>query len=154
MNNDVKLQDVPIVGNKHSFFDDGKQSISRHHIAEVVNIVTKENAKELFLNIKDYNNNIYPKSLYDIWVDEVNNHRQSAYGMVLCRNMKEGEPWLYDEDTDYFIECLIPSYDENSVWFVRDINGGWFSINTINSWMSGRLMPLNFDFETFCESLD
>jgi hypothetical protein len=46
---------------------------------------------------------------------------------------------LYAEETDYFVKCSIPKYDENDIWFVRTINGGWFSLNTVNTWMAGRL---------------
>jgi hypothetical protein len=53
--------------------------------------------------------------------------------------MEVGAPWLYAEETDYFIKCSIPDYDKNDVWFVRTVDGGWFSLNTVNDWMSGIL---------------
>jgi hypothetical protein len=61
-------------------------------------------------------------SLYEQWKEEVLNH-----------------DWLYAVDTDYFIECSCPKYDEDNLWFVRTKDGGWFSMNIQNSWQSGRL---------------
>ena len=50
-----------------------------------------------------------------------------------------GKPWLYAEETDFFVECEIPGYDENTIWFVRTVQGGWFSIDVQSSWQSGYL---------------
>lgn len=48
--------------------------------------------------------------------------------------------WLYNPTTDYFIKCSIPHYeDELPVYFVRTLEGDWFSIDYPNDWMSGRL---------------
>lgn len=30
-------------------------------------------------------------------------------------------------------------YDENIIWFVRTVQGGWFSIDVQSSWQSGSL---------------
>ena len=66
--------------------------------------------------------------------------------MVDSDHFKPHAPWLYEETTDYFIECSIPKYDSDSIWFVRTINGGWFSIDTTHSWMAGKLMPIDFEW--------
>lgn len=55
--------------------------------------------------------------------------------------------WLYAYDTDYFIKASIPKYDKKPIWFVRTKDGGWFSIDFMGWWMSGRLMDAGFDFE-------
>lgn len=40
----------------------------------------------------------------------------------------------------FFVECEIPGYDEaNTIWFVRTIQGGWFSMDVQNTWQSGSL---------------
>ena len=30
-------------------------------------------------------------------------------------------------------------YDENTIWFVRTVQGGWFSMDVQNTWQSGSL---------------
>jgi hypothetical protein len=145
------MEPVPKIGDKHHFFDDGKMSESRHFIAEILSVITPEEAKQTNLTRTEYSNNesyLFTQSLYDRWIEEVNDHRQGEYPWVLVdsNHFKPHAPWLYEETTDYFIECSIPGYDADSVWFVRTINGGWFSIDTTHSWMSGKLMPINFDW--------
>ena len=63
-------------------------------------------------------------SLYDHWHnDEMPNH-----------------DWLYETETDYFVECSCPVYDDNNLWFVRTKNdGGWFSMDIQSWWQGGRL---------------
>ena len=53
-------------------------------------------------------------------------------------NLEEAD-FLYAPITDFFIKCSIPKYDDNFVYFVRDISGGWSSIDFPNSWMNGLL---------------
>lgn len=134
------MEAIPKIGNKHSFFDDGKRRESRHHIAEVLSIITTEGAKNTVIR-KD------GTTLYDIWQEEVKDHVSSEY--VSINNTKPGEPWLYATETDFFVACLIPTYDDDTIWFVRDINGGWFSLNTTGYWQSGQLMPVEFNAELY-----
>lgn len=47
--------------------------------------------------------------------------------------------WLYAKETDYFIGCEIKDYDENIIWFVRTVDGGWFSMDIQSYWQGGRL---------------
>lgn len=47
--------------------------------------------------------------------------------------------WLYAKHTDYFVLCSIPNYTEKTVYFVRTVDGGWFSIGYPEEWMCGRL---------------
>ena len=150
----IKMQAVPKVGNKHSFFDDGKRSESRHYIAEVLRVINCKEAKEISFNLSIYdddNETKIHKTLYEIWREEIDRHRQGENFTVLARGAKTtpGAPWLYAEETDYFVECSIPQYDENTVWFVRTVDGGWFSMDVQTSWMSGELMPVEFDFERY-----
>jgi hypothetical protein len=124
---------------------------SRYYIAEVLSVITPEEAKQTNIARTEYYQNepyTFTQSLYDRWVEEVNDHRQGERPCILVdsEHFKPHAPWLYEETTDYFIECSIPQYDVDSVWFVRTINGGWFSIDTTHSWMGGKLMPIDFDW--------
>ena len=55
--------------------------------------------------------------------------------------------WLYAYETDYFIKCKIPKYDETPIFFVRTQEGGWFSIDYNGWWRGGRMMEKGFDGE-------
>lgn len=46
--------------------------------------------------------------------------------------------WLFAQDTDYFVKATS-SYDANPLYFVRTVDGGWFSIDYPNPWMGARL---------------
>ena len=46
--------------------------------------------------------------------------------------------WLYEKETDYLIKATS-DFDENPLYFVRTIDGGWFSIDYPNWWMGARL---------------
>lgn len=145
------MEPVPKIGDKHHFFDDGKMRESRHFIAEVLSVITPEKAKQTNIaRTEYYQNNPYTftQSLYERWLEEVNDHRQGERPWVLvdADHFKPHAPWLYEETTDYFIECSIPGYATDSVWFVRTISGGWFSIDTTHSWMCGKLMPIDFNW--------
>lgn len=131
------MEQVPVIGEQYHFFDDGKIRESRHYMATVVDKITPEQAKDVYINRRWEDT---PVSLYTIWREEIDSHRQSKNFKVLTSgSMEVGAPWLYAEETDYFIKCSIPDYDENDVWFVRTVDDGWFSLDTINTWMSGRL---------------
>ena len=57
--------------------------------------------------------------------------------------------WIWNGDTDYFIGCYIPKYDDHLVWFARTVNGGWFSMDFQSNWNGGLLdvnrnIQLNF----------
>lgn len=155
-------QPVPEVGKTYKFYDDGKIRPSRQYDATVVRILNKEEAKNsmfpLYCNEQsdweettitgDNGNIVGTISLYDKWLDEIKTHTQEGNQCVFVtrdkdghfRELQDGEPWLYVKDTDWFVECKIPGYeDENTVWFVRTISGGWFSMNIQNCWMTGEL---------------
>lgn len=133
----MKKERIPVIGKQYHFFDDGKITHSRHYMATVVDIISPEQAKDIKMNYQNMNILV---SLYTIWREEIDDHRQGEHFKVLTsRPMNVGDPWLYAEETDYFVKCSIPEYDENDIWFVRTINGGWFSLNTVNTWMAGRL---------------
>ena len=115
----AKKKKVPLVGEKYHFFDDGKCGPTRHYIATVKEIISANEAKQRYF---EYFDSGTIKPLYDIWKNETN---------ILDH--------LYAKETDYFVCCSIPKYDDNLIWFVRTKDGGWFSIDVQNSWQSGRL---------------
>lgn len=103
------LQPVPEVGKEYHIFDDGKISPSRHFIAKITKVLPFEKVAD-------------PESqLYKAWEENI----KEAY-------------WLFAQDTDYFVKAES-SYDENPLFFVRTIDGGWFSIDYPNVWMGARL---------------
>lgn len=133
----MEKEQIPVIGNKYHFFDDGKIRESRHYIATVLKKITPEQAKDIYMNYQGTDTSV---SLYTIWREEIDSHRQgNTFKVLTSGSMEEGAPWLYAEETDYFIKCSILDYDENDVWFVRTINGEWFSLNTVNTWMAGGL---------------
>ena len=139
-----ELKPIPKIGSSYHFFDDGKIRESRHYIATVLDVITPEQTKNIMFNRVDWDGDeevLLKVSLYDLWKMEVDEHRQSTNFKVIAAgaSMEVGAPWLYAEETDYFVKCSIPNYDENDVWFVRTIDGGWFSMDTKSWWMSGRL---------------
>lgn len=127
------LSPVPEVGKEYHFWDDGKSSVSRHYIARVERIITPEQAKEIVIVTES--GDFF--TLYDNWVD-----------------VKEQCDFLYDQETDFFVECSCPKYDEHNLWFVRTVDGGWFSIDNENCWQSGRLDVTGERYESiikFCK---
>ena len=47
--------------------------------------------------------------------------------------------WIWNGDTDYFIGCYIPKYDNHLVWFARTKYGSWFSMDIQSNWQGGLL---------------
>lgn len=136
----LKLESIPEVGKEYNFFDDGKISPSRHHKAKVLRVVPYD--EEVIVNRFDYDlDQLVPTTLQSIHKEAVDAHRQGEYVTILNVGAGTllGDPWLYAEETDYFIECSIPGYDDNNIWFARTVDGGWFSMDIQSSWQAGRL---------------
>jgi hypothetical protein len=122
---------VPQVGEKLHFFDDGKVSDSRHYMAIVTHVLTPEQAKRMYVDKRafceshsiefDCNSKL---SLLDIHAEEVKN-----------------TDWLFADQTDYFIACSIPEFDDHIIWFVRtkDSHQSWFSMDIQSNWQGGYL---------------
>lgn len=122
-NNDLKP--IPEIGKYYHFWDDGKVSPGRHYICKCERILTIKEAKNFYVDIPHpyIDDETLQIPLYNHWHDdEMPNH-----------------DWLYSEDTDYFIECSCPEYDNHNLWFVRTKDGGWFSMDIQSFWQSGRL---------------
>lgn len=132
---------IPEINKKYPFFDDGKISSSRYYVATIVQHITLDEAKTIMFNhYSSELDTMIEASLYDIWREEVDDHRQSKNFVVHngC-DTTPGSPWLYAEETDLIIAASIPKYDDDLIYFVRDVRGGWFSMDVTNSWQSGEL---------------
>ena len=121
---------VPQVGEKLHFFDDGKVGDSRHYMAVVTHVLTPEQAKCVFVvdaisfsesHFIDFEEN-KSLSLLDVHAEEVK-----------CCD------WIFADQTDYFIACSIPEFDNHIIWFVRKKDGGWFSMDIQSDWQGGYL---------------
>ena len=129
--NYTKMIEVPQVGQIYHFFDDGKMSKNRHYKAECLEVITPEEAKKVVLEIPtDGSSDTQKASLYNIWRD----------------NVRELD-WMYAEETDYFVRCRVPDFDENDLWFVRTINNRWFSMDIQSWWQVGLLDVSNDMYE-------
>lgn len=133
-----QLQPRPEVGKFYHFWDDGKTSASRHYICKCEEIITPVQAMSKI--ITERCGEKCHVTLYDIWKEEVDNHRQGDTFKVLNgTSTKTGEPWLYAENTDCFVRLSCPKYDKNDLWAVRTIDGGWFTMDVQSWWQGGRL---------------
>lgn len=118
------------IGKFYHFWDDGKSSISRHYLCKCEGIITVEESKELLFESYYWNEDNWYKegndsvalTLYDIWIKN-----------------KEQCPWLYADDTPYFIVCSCPKYDNNNLYFVKTKDDTWFSIDVQTWWQTGLL---------------
>jgi hypothetical protein len=54
--------------------------------------------------------------------------------------------WIWNGDTDYFIGCYIPKYDNHLIWFARTKYGTWFSMDIQSNWQGG-LLDVNRDVQ-------
>ena len=117
----TKKISVPEVGKEYIFFDDGKTSYSRIYKAKVLRVIPY--SEEVYVDKYDYDT----QCLISTFIQEV--HKEEA----------ENFNWIYTPETDYFIECSIPKYDDNTIWFAQTKDGGWFSMNIQTDWQSGRL---------------
>lgn len=126
-----ELARIPKVGEVLHFFDDGKSSDSRHYLAVVTHVLTKEQMKmvswtptECLDHWKDANGewNDVPNDFLGVW----------EYNKQQC-------DWIFADDTDFFVGCAIPEYDEHIIWFVRTKYGQWFSMDAQSCWQGGLL---------------
>ena len=126
MRSEVK-QEVPEVGKQYHFFDDGKIKPSRHSVATVTRVVPFSEAESIKVKVREWDLEIdgpiyVDKPITEVWKT-----------FVTENNL------LMKPETDYFIECSIQEYDDNLIWFARDTNDGWFSMDIQSEWQAGRL---------------
>ena len=115
----------PKIGDKFVFLDDGKWGNSRLHIAIVTNIYDFDDTK----NIK-----------VKIWEDNL-----TQIEVSLSERLKENISYsddLYVTNPQKVLECSIPSYDENLIYFIntKDSMYKWFSVDVQSYWQSGGLL--------------
>ena len=122
---------VPQVGEKLHFFDDGKVSDSRHYMAVVTHVLTPEQAKLVFVDARTVCEN---HSL------ELEDNKRLTLLDIHAEEVKCCD-WLYADQTDYFIGCAIPEFDDHIIWFVRtkDSHQSWFSMDIQSNWQGGYL---------------
>lgn len=141
---------VPKVGETYQFYDDGKLSESRQYNATVLRIITKNEAKEIMfpayrnedgyittMNGGEKEEYVYQKSLFRCWLENA----IECFWIYTTRSVNcriDGQS-KRETITDYFVECSIPLYDLEPIWFARTTEGGWFSLDIHNSWQGGEL---------------
>lgn len=114
---------IPEVGKEYYFFDDGKTSPSRCYKAKVLREIPWEEGEEVVVDKYDYDlEQTIPTSLQDIYKEESEEH-----------------DWIFSREPTPFLECSIPGYDKNTVFFGRTKDGGWFSFDIQSRWQGGRL---------------
>ena len=105
-----KEQPVPEVDKEYHIFDDGKVRPSRHSICKICKVIPFGECDDL--------------ELLEAWRNEVSN----IY-------------WLFAPETDYFVNGVVKK--ENGAlevhYFVRTLDGGWFSIDYPKYWTASRL---------------
>ena len=108
---------MPEVGKFYHFWDDGKVSPSRHYIARLEGILTRDDAIKLLLPRLSGGEDL----LYNIWEREKAEHD------------------IFSRTTEYFLEVSCPTYDDNLLYFAQTRAGGWFSFDIQNYWQGGFL---------------
>ena len=123
---------IPTVGKNYNFYDGGKISDTRQYFAKCTEIIDVNEAKGTLIrtsypyDTSRDDNNEYDETLYNVWRGNI------EYSENMCIN-------LYSNETDYFIRCEIPEYDDNDIWFVRGEDGRWWSLEIQSSWQCGLL---------------
>lgn len=112
---------LPEIGKTYKFYDDGKRSPSRTYDATVIRVVPYD--EEIFVDKYDY---------------EIDNFISTPIQEVHKKEVEQYD-WIFAKTTDYFVECEILKYDDNTIWFVRTKYGGWFSMDIQSDWQSGEL---------------
>ena len=133
-------QQIPEVGKQYHFFDDVNIRPSRHSIATVLRVIPISEASNVLVKVRDWD---YDEPVYsmipitEIWKEDAFKH-----------------DWVMAQATDYLIECAIPDYDDNNIWFARTTDGGWFSMDIQSGWQAGRLDVDGKLYEYMCESFN
>lgn len=118
------------IGKFYHFWDDGKSSISRHYLCKCEGIITVEESKELLFESYYWNE--------DNWYKEGNDSVALTLYDIWAKN-KEQCPWLYADDTPYFIVCSCPKYDNHNLYFAKTKDDTWFSMDVQTWWQTGLL---------------
>ena len=141
---EYKFEPVPEVGKEYHFWDDGKSSPSRHYICRCERVLPYKDAKNIKFTLREYEGFTKDSSfkesetsLRKIWKEAVKSH-----------------DWIFEEDTDYFVEVSCPNYDENNLWAARTKWGGWFTLQIQSFWQGGELDVSGEKFKNIVESYE
>lgn len=136
MNETIVNVSTPEVGKQYEFYDDGKITPSRRFTASVLEIISPEEAKTVMLPLYAYEeSDMIPTTIIAKGEEPIG---ETSLYMVWEENLEEHD-WLFAVETDYFIKCSVPKYDEYPIWFVRTIEGNWFSLDIQSHWQGGLL---------------
>lgn len=123
------------------------------------------------LNLNEYKEQPVPEAgkEYHIFDDEKIRHSRHYIAKILdiipfeeCRDTELLDAWeeniaecywLFAPKTDYFV-IAESDYDENPLYFVRTLDGGWFSIDYPNWWMGARLDIDGSLYEIMCKEFN
>ena len=101
---------IPKAGDKIPFYDQGKVAEYRRFIAIVQKVIPVSLMK------------ILHPYIYSCWKKE-----------------KELSNLIYSPKTKCFVECIIPGYDDKKVYFVEDLEEGWYSFSWNKKSVEGKL---------------
>lgn len=139
------LKPVPEAGKEYHFWDDGKSGPSRHYICRCERVIPYKEAKNIKFTLRSYKAPYtkdseyteYEVTLKEIWKKAVKDH-----------------PWVFTEDTDYFVEISCPKYDENRLWAARAKWGGWFTLAIQSFWQGGVIDVTGEKYNGIIEELE
>ena len=132
---------IPIVGKSYEFYDDGKITPSRRSTATVLEVLSSEESKSVMFPIYVYEeSDMIPTTVVAEGEEPIG---EISLHTVWLQNVMEHD-WVFATETDYFIKCSIPKYDEYPIWFVRTIEGNWFSLDIQSHWQGGLLDVDNY----------
>lgn len=88
-----------------------------------------------------------PSRLYKAYVKKVIPfNRADIHLKIHLINSALNCSWIWNGNTDYFIGCYIPKYDNHLIWFARTKYGTWFSMDIQSNWQGG-LLDVNRDIQ-------
>ncbi len=121
------MQPLPEIGKVYKFYNDGEVKESMQYDALVLDVISIGDARDELVDWFDPEFCMMTtRELYDVWLEE------SCF-----------TSWIFAKDTDYLIECAIPEYDVNHIWFARTKEGDWFSMSIQSNWQRGILDVTN-----------
>ena len=120
-----KRPPVPKVGQILHFFDDGKSGDGRHYLAVVTHVLKPKKKKKLH----------WVPSDHDVYYDG----KPPKDWLAIWEYNKKEYAWIFADETDFFIGCAIPEYDDHILWFARVKDGSWFSMDAQSCWQGGFL---------------
>ena len=116
----------PKIWDRFIFLDDGKWGNMRLHVAIVTNIYDFDDTKNIKVKVcKDDSTQVEEVPLSERIKENINYNDD-----------------LYVTNPQKVLECSIPSYDENLIYFINTKDGmyKWFSVDVQSWWQAGGLL--------------